>query len=116
MKHITQYFDPVENALKKAVTSIGEMKQLLNNNQCPENYVEPVINGALGGYIQTILPNQRLTIGDIIQVLKQKVIDITDERVIKLLDFMLMKGTLQQVGDVIRLSMPNVRQPIDLGN
>lgn len=60
MKHISQYFERVENYLRNAngIKNYLALIELIKLDECPEESLPLVLNGALVDYLYDVMPNK----------------------------------------------------------
>lgn len=60
MKHISHYFERVENYLRNAngIKNYEVLIQLIKADECPEEQILQVLNGAMVEYLFDVMPNK----------------------------------------------------------
>lgn len=116
MKHISHYFAFIENLLGEGSSSIEVMQKILKENGCPEEQIDPVINGHLCQLIQDNIPRKgALHSSDIHKMLHGGITDINDIHIDKLLNYMKKNGLININNDncsILMVIPPN--NPINI--
>lgn len=60
MKHISQFFERVENYLQNAngIKNYEALIELIKADECPEDKIQMVLNGAMVDYLNDVMPNK----------------------------------------------------------
>ncbi|NDW09422.1 hypothetical protein [Dysgonomonas sp. 520] len=115
-RHISHYFEFVNNLLNHQSTSLEQMRNMLVVQNCPKDKIEFVINGVLKDVIQGLIPKEGTSLNELHIWLSDKVTDITTSYVDKLLKYMTVKGMINIIDGTevynLKIFIPNC--PIDL--